>query len=346
MRGMGKLSLFAFAAALAACGGSSIDDEPVDGTSSELGTAVVASDVSRIVDAPDGKILVFLRNGTYASLDPATNVMTSKGVDTSLSNLPKTPKLYEPNLIGFDANYTYLYARQTDWFYGNRSIFRIGRAPGAALETIGSVGNGENAPDPLATLIVGGSVYFTTLPNTCSLGSSDSCWHMAVGRTNGTRSTPQLADGTYAGFSAMATWGADVYAASATAIYKIPGGDLTKPLEKVCAMPASFHVKISNSTILAGTAHPGFAVSSKGFLVPLQSSDYRSALGLVRWTTCAPASVTPFGAPAKGSVSTWGVTQIADIIVRGNTAYWLDRQLPASGDEYRDSYYTLKRTSL
>lgn len=78
---------------------------------------------------------------------------------------------------------------------------------------------------------------------------------------------------------------------------------MTKPLEQLCTCPATFPTKLSNSTILAGSARSTFAVSAKGFLVPLQSPDYQSALGLVRWD-CSTAMLTPFGPAAQGEART------------------------------------------
>jgi hypothetical protein len=358
---------------VAACGADpGAGEDPSDTTSSDLGTTVLAPDVSRLVQGPTGDIEVMLRSGGVSVLDPATSALASvagrsgylagsgvtfdfggsafssmylsrkdaAGVETKL---PQT--LYDPSAIGFDASYFYFYARTSDYYYGDHAIYRIGLAPGAALENVGWVGNGENEPDPLTTLTAGGGVYWTTLPNTCSLGDSDSCWQIALGRTDGTRVTPRLADGTYVGFSAIASYGGDLYAASSSAIYKLPGGDLGKPLEQVCAIPSSLKVKLSNSTILVGVSRAGFAATSRGFIVPVQSSDYRSALALVRWN-CTTKMLTTFGAPAGGSVSSYGLTQVSDIVVRGNEIFWLDRQPWTAGDEYGDSYYALKKTTF
>lgn len=114
---------------------------------------------------------------------------------------------------------------------------------------------------------------------------------------------------------------------------------------QLCGIPSTFGVKLSRSTVLVGPSPAGFAASNRGFIVPLQTEDYRSALGLVRWS-CATEVLTGYGPAATGSVKTYGVTQVGDVIVRGNSIFWLDRRPRQSGDEYADLYYALKRTTF
>jgi len=159
------------------------------------------------------------------------------------------------------------------------------------------------------------------------------------------RNTPRLADGTYVALGQLAFYEGDLYGASSTGVFKVPAGDVTKPVERVCSFPAGFKTKMTNSTILAGSAHSSFAVSAKGFIVPLQSADYQSALGLLKWD-CSTEQLTPFGPAATGSARTFGFLQIQDIVVQGNTIYWLDRQEYSPAETWADSFFALKRTKL
>lgn len=366
--------LFSLFAALAGCAADHADD-PAESSASDLSTQVLAPNVSRLVEGPTGDIAVSLRSGGISVLDPVagslatvpgrSGYLASNGVTFSFSGWDKTylsrkdasgvevnvsQPLYNAEAIGFDAQYFYWFAATSDDYYAGRSIFRIGFEGGATPERIGDVGNGQNAPEPLKTLVAAGGVYWTTLPNTCTVGDGDSCWQVALGRATGsdaygTRVTPRLADGTYVSLSALSFYEGDLYAASSQGVYKLPGGDLSKPFEQVCSIPSTFRVKLSNSTILVGTSRAGFAATSHGFVLPLQTQDYRSALGLVKWD-CSTQVLTTFGAPASGSVSSYGLTQVADVVVRDDSIFWLDRQAYQSNDEYADSYYALKRTTF
>lgn len=362
--------------ALGACAAPQDDEEPSGSIESELATKVVAPNVARLVPGPSN-LTASMRDGTVSVLSPTggaltpvpnrTGYLAASDVSFSFSGSPNggeaflyrkdasgasvkvTRTFYRPQAIGFDAQYFYFVTQRGDSFYADRSIFRIGFEPGAVPKEIGDVGNGENAPDPLATLVANGGVFWTTLPNTCSLGSGSSCWEVAVGRaTDGNESRtlvkPRLADGTYVGLSALTFYQGDLYAASSRGIYKAAGGDITKPFQQVCGIPPTFRVKLSGSTVLVPSS-AGFAASSRGFVVPLQTEDYRSALGLVTWS-CATEVLTSYGPPATGSVKTYGVTQIREVVVRGNSIFWLDRQSRQAGDEYADLYYSLKRTTF
>ncbi|HEY8078373.1 MAG TPA: hypothetical protein VIF62_29795 [Labilithrix sp.] len=321
------------------------DDATESSSSSDLTTSVLASNAAALAVGPNGELRLTGSDTKVSIVDPATGALTPAATPN-----PLFPGYTHGEPIGWDATHFYFYAQISDDFYGGRRIYRAALDPAAKPEALADVGNGENAPDPLATAIGdGGAVYWTTYPNTCSLGSSDSCWQMVLGRASADgaaqRAKPALADGTYVGLGPLSFYDGDLYAANSTGVFKVPGGDVTKPVESVCTFPSTFKTKLTNSTILAGTSRATFAASAKGFLVPLQSPDYASALGLVRWD-CSTQTLTPFGAPAQGEARTFGLTQIADIVVRGNDVFWLNRQAYSSANEYADSYYALEKTSL
>lgn len=337
---------FALSSAFAALAGCSArhDDAAATSSASDLTTSVLASNVAALAEGPNGELRVTASDATVSIVDPASGALTPSPTPN-----PLFAGYTHGEPIGWDATHFYFYAQISDDFYGGRRIYQAALDPGATPEAIADVGNGANAPDPLATAIGGGAVYWTTYPNTCTLGDGDACWQMVLGRASARaaaeRAKPALADGTYVGLGQIAFYGGDLYGANSNGVYKIAGGDPTKPVEPVCTFPATFRTKLTSSTILAGTSRRTFAVSAKGFLVPLQSPDYASALGLVGWD-CSAQTLTPFGAPAQGEAKSFGLTQIADIVVHDDAVFWLDRQAWSAADQYADSYYALKKTTL
>jgi hypothetical protein len=107
----------------------------------------------------------------------------------------------------------------------------------------------------------------------------------------GSRVKPRLADGSYLNISTLAFYEGDLYAANTRGIYKLPQGDLAKPFEPVCAFPQNSDVSLLPATFLVGPSRIGFAVSPRGFFVPLKNQD-RSALALVRGSDCAVQQLT------------------------------------------------------
>jgi hypothetical protein len=337
-----RRSLFLLAL-LTACTAKHVDDDETTG-SSDLTTDVLASDVAGLTSGPNGELRATKSDAKVVVVDPASGALTPDPTGNRM-----LPGYKHAMPVGYDPSWFYFWAQISDDFYGGRRIYRVASDPAAIPEALGDVGNGTNAPDPLDALVANGTVWWATYPNTCTIGAAQSCWQMNLGRaaagTVAQRATPKLADGTYVDLPRLSFYQGDLYGANSSGIYKVPGGDVTKPVEAVCTFPADFRTKLTNSTILAGTSRSTFAASANGFLVPLQSTDYRSALGLVKWD-CSTETLTPFGPPASGEVKTFGLTQIADIIVRDNTVFWLDRQSWSAANQYADSYYALKRTKL
>jgi hypothetical protein len=338
--------------AFAAAGCSAPKNDSTDTTSaSELTTEVLASNVIALREGPNGELRVTFADprAQVQIVNPASGALTPGSAD------PQYPGFAHAQAIGWDATHFYFYAKISATSH-ERDIYRVGLDAAAKPEMIGDVGNGDQVGDPLSTVVGVGvgvgtdAVYWTTLPNSCTVAAPPSCWEIALGRASAGAPAqhvrPQLADGTYVRLSQLAFYQGDLYGANSKGVYKVPGGDLGKPLEQVCAFPATFPTKLtSDSVFLGGNSPPDLTPSAAGFFLPLQSTNYEAALGLVKWD-CSTQTVTPFGTPAQGFIKSFGYTQIAEIFVRGNTIFWLDRQPHSPVDQYAEDYFALKKTTL
>lgn len=349
-----KVFGLAFALVLAGCGDqatASSDDDAV--ASSDLTTAVRASDVSDLVEGPTGELLVS-RSGSPAVIDDVAGTLTEIA-DSGVGRLFRaadgvtfriiakrdvirhnadgsetpiyTSKGFDVRFTGFDA--THFYFHDVAPSGHGTSFYRAGFGADARMESLGAASSSNTSAR--VTAIADGKIYFT-IPE---VPTKADVW-MGVTPGNAPRVIPFERGVGYVHPKALAFHAGDLYvlgkSGDANAIFKVAAGDLANPFERVCSLPASYQVVTDNGLTEVAEERSLFVVDDKGFYFPIDETvviprapfdgyGHRSAVLRVG-RDCAVENLTGFGPVVEFG---WPSVQIPRIAVRGDKVFFTYR---------------------